>query len=169
MICSIWWNVCKMMEKQNVALFVGFIINEKDCSYEVHLVNPTDKHYSRVFALTGAYCGDDDGLIETSKATKEKGTLSAHSSLLLERGDDLDEFDFVIWFHLDIYEAGKSIPTKVWFQLPKYGWNSTTVHLPVLEKKGTLIELEDRNDRETIEEEITHLNMNGGYHKSAGE
>lgn len=158
----------KMTNKPNAGLFVGFIINEKDSSYEVYLVNSTKKNYCRVFVLSGAYCGDDDGLLETSKVTKEKGPLPPHSFQLLERSD-LDGLDFVIWFHLDIYEDAASEPIRVWFELPKYGGlNSKIVRLSVLEKEGTLIELETRNDGETIEEEIQHLNMNGVYHKSSG-
>ena len=145
-------------------------MNEAESSYEVYLVNDTDTPYNRVFALTGAYCGDDDGLIETSKMTKEKGALAPHSSLLLEKGN-MDELEFVIWYHLDLYEDGAPKPTTFWFDLPKYyGWITANMnqHLPVLGKNGMMVELVGRKDTETIEDEIKHINMSGGYHKSSG-
>lgn len=146
--------------------FIGFIIDEKDYSYEIHLVNPTDKNFSRVFSLTGAFCGDDDGLLETSRATREKGILPSHSSILLEKSD-LDGLDFVIWFHLDLYEKEGGRPKKVCFYLPKYHWTCENEKLPVIEKKGIFIKLKTRIGYKTIEREVKTMNMDGGYHKSA--
>ncbi len=146
--------------------FIGFVMEESDSSYEIHLINPTEVAYSRVYALTGAFCGDDDGLIETSKVVKEKGSLSPNASVLLERGDFYD-LDFVIWYHLDLYANDSTKPMMLWFDLPKGGWGYRAVDLPIVGKQGMFIDLAQRNDNETIEDEIKHLDMNSKYHKSA--
>ncbi len=145
--------------------FIGFVMEERDSSYEIHLINPTNVAYRRVYTLTGAFCGDDDGLIETSKVVKEKGPLSPNASVLLERGD-INDLDFVIWYHLDLYTDESLKPMMLWFDLPKGGWGYKAVDLPIVGKTGMPIELCKRNDTETIEDEIKYLDMNSKYRKS---
>ena len=83
--------------------FIAFILNDKNGTYEVRLVNPTDQNYVRIKAFTGAFIGTDGDLLETSKSVKDLGELSAQSQLLIE-SDDQDGLDFTIWYHLDLYE-----------------------------------------------------------------
>ena len=137
---------CRRLEKIIEKPFIGFIIDWKKMYYEINLVNPTDRKISSVLAYTGAFCGDTDGLIETSRVTREKGEILSNSSILLEKSD-VDGLEFVIWFHLDIYFEGEEKPLKVWFNIPKNGWNykDNEEMLPVLNKKGQIIELKERN------------------------
>ncbi len=142
--------------------FVAFIRNENDFTYEAYLVNQTDISYTRVHSLTGSFCSVDEGLLETSKSVKEEGLLAPHSSLLLEKSD-LGGLDFVIWYHLDLYAEGSDEPLRISFNLPKGGLGCDLSFLPIIEKEGARIELEIRSDGETIEEEVKHLKMDGGY------
>ncbi len=157
-----------MIYTQKIEPFVAFIMNKKDYTFEVHLVNPTDIQYVRVFLLSGAFCSlDDDGLLETGKVVKEKGVLLPHSSIVLD-ASDWDELDFVIWYNLDLYPENSGTPTTVSFDLPKYGgdYDDKIELLPVLEKKGVRIELVE-SDRKIIEETIKTLYMEGKYTKSS--
>jgi hypothetical protein len=158
---------------QEGGLFVGFIIDEETHKYEVYLVNPTPVSYSHVQVLTGGNSQDDNGLAETSKVKKEKGELVPDSYILLEK-DNLDVIDdFSLWYHLDLYRARDDKPQQVWFEISRLStlyWGGTGKYqpslLPVLNKEGMRIELDDRAGEE-IEEGIKHLNMSADYHKSA--
>ncbi len=148
--------------------FVAFIMNEEDSTFEVHLVNSTDSKYTRVNLLSGAYCGDEDGLLETSKVVREKGELLPKSSIRID-SSDWGELDFVIWYNLDLYKENDSILTMVWFQLEKGGGNydNEVQLLPVIERVGVYIKLDDRGDGEKIEQIVKHTDMEGKYTKSA--
>ena len=144
--------------------FVGFILD--DAGYQVHLVNPTNVSYRRVVILTGAFCGDDDGVLETSKVVKELGALGPQSALLME-ASDLDGLDFVIWFHVDLYRQEATAPAeRVWFDLPKYGRRYAAALLPVLNVQGMRIALDARQG-DGIEQEARTIHMEGRYVRTA--
>ena len=145
--------------------FIGFIMNKKDHMFYVYLINPSDINYTRIVELTGAYCGDMDGLLESNKIVKEFEELHPKSSLLIDKSD-WGELDFVIWYDLDLYRKGSTEENeRVLFQLPKYGmgYDSKIENLPIIRKKGLRINLDDRNDNESIEKKVKHMNMEGGY------
>lgn len=145
--------------------FIGFIRNEEKNTYEIHLVNPTDTVFVRVNSLTGAFASDEDGVLDTSRAVKEKGPLKSHSGLLLEQSY-LGGLDFVIWYYLDLYQENIYEPMKLSFNLPKYNHHQND-YLPVLKQNGMVIKLTERRAyTETIEEEIKHMDMKGGYTQS---
>jgi len=137
-------------------IFVALIIDWKKGVYESYLVNPTEKHYKQVLAYTGAYCTCDEDLIQTTSAVKELGELRPYSWVLIE-DSDVDEFDFVIWYWLDLFPLAEDMPIeKVSFHFPKYAlcYDKKKEYLPVIEKIGQCIEVETRSDSKTIEEAI---------------
>ncbi len=142
--------------------FVAFIKNDADFTYEAHLVNPLDTTFLRVNSLTWGIAGDSEGLMQTSKGVREKGQLNPRSSLLLEK-DTRDGLDFVILYHLDMYEQGVQRPLLVKFNLPKGHWEYKPEVLPILNREGMIIALDKRHDDETIKQEITHLEMESSY------
>jgi hypothetical protein len=151
-------SLAETMQTNNAEFpFVAFIKNDIESSYEVHLVNPTDHFYTRLYTLSWGYEGDMDGFIETSKALREKGELRPQSSLLLETGG-YEDLDFVVIWYLDLYRAGNSSPVLTWFTIPKGHWSYVEDNLPILKQKGMRIEL--KIDREKIiEEEIKTMEM----------
>jgi hypothetical protein len=148
--------------KEFIKPFVAFIKNDPDFTYEAFLVNPTDTTYLRVNSLTWGTASDSDGLLETSKGVREKGQLNPHSAILLEQ-DTRDGLDFVILYHLDMYEKNALQPMQVKFNLPKGHWEYKTTQIPILNREGMIIDLAPRNTHETIEQEITHMNMESSY------
>lgn len=152
--------------------FVGFVMDEGKHSYEAYLINPSSVAYTRVCSLTGGVMSDDDGISETSKVTNEKGALQSHSALLLEK-NDLDELDdYLVWYNLDLYAQDENKPLQVQFSLPKLSWiffsqKYETSLLPVLEKEGMRIELDQRIESKDIEETVKKIDMDGGYRPSA--
>lgn len=146
--------------------FIAFIVNDRKSDYTVMLVNPTEKHYSRVVTLTGAYISIDEDLLETSKAVKERGELPPMSAINIE-SCDIDGLEFTIWYHVDLYEKDTVDPWHVWFILPRVtgalsGYKPEK--LPVISSQGVKIELEPCKER-NIEEEIKGLNMESKYWK----
>jgi len=158
----------KKYEKNNFKnIFVALIINKENSTYEIYLVNQTNKNYSRVVGLTGAYMTCDEDLIQTSQAVKEIGDLPSHSFVFLE-GADLGGLDFVIWYELDLYnEEDKRKPEMTRFSLPKYSWifEKEMLALPILNTKGLRIELGERSEHETIEEMIEHMDIKPKVYK----
>ena len=146
--------------------FIGFIIGERNHAFEAYLVNPTDKHYWRVVSLTGAFAGDEEGLLETSKAMRDRGSLPEQFAIPIEIDDDIGGLDFKIWYQLDLFERDKEKPEMVAFSLPKYGLGYKPKHLPILNRQGMYIPLEKRDDHELIEARVKHINMRGGYYKT---
>jgi len=138
--------------------------DDKAGTFQIYLVNPTGVHYTRVVTFTGAFCGDEEGVLETSKFTKERGALAPHSALLLETSDNW-ELDFVIWYHIDLYTEGH--PTtleRIWFSVPKYwSYRETIMKLPVLNLVGLRIEVLKRNWHGTIEQEVKQTHMGSQY------
>ena len=131
--------------------FAAFIYKQY-YSFKIYLVNPTNTNYFRVVKLTGGFASDDDVLVETSKVMREIGTLSKKSYILLEESNSYD-LDFVIWYHLDLYsEQTPTNPEKVWFDLPKYGWGyeDNISDLPILNTKGMMIDLKNRNELSSL-------------------
>ena len=122
-------------------IFAFLVLNEKEYKYELYLVNQSESvMYSRVEALTGAFEGDLDGLVETSKAEKIYGALYPKSAILLEE-DGLNWLDMTIWYHLDIYLGTEKLD-KVWFQF-RYpnNYDEKKEEAPYLGKTGLKIEL----------------------------
>lgn len=141
----------------------GFIIDDENGIFQVYLINPSKKKYSQVIKLTGGFSGDDDGLIETSKVFKELGPLPSESVLKIDESD-LDELDFVIWYHLDLIDDNNEV-IQFRFQLPKYYWwcEDKFEILPILNEKGMKFKPQERNG-ELIKERIKTLNMEPKYH-----
>lgn len=137
-------------------VFAALVRNE-DHTFDVYLINPTDKYYTKVMYYTGGFASqDDDNLVETSRVVKDKGELPPHFALLIDK-TDVYELDFVIWYWLDlhpyrVYDGLK----KVSFSLPKggYGDRDNPQFLPVLNKKGLRIELEERKNTPNIESQV---------------
>ena len=122
-------------------IFVALVLNNKKYEYELYLVNQSENtKYNRVEILTGAFEGDLDGLVETSKVNKVLGALYPKSYILLEK-DGLNWLDMTIWYHLDIY-LGTNKLDKVWFDF-RYPMNYDTkkTKIPYLDKEGLKIEL----------------------------
>jgi hypothetical protein len=122
-------------------IFAFLVMKNEEDRYEVYLVNQSDSVvYSRVEVLTGAFEGDLDGLVETSKVKKTYGALYPKSSILLE-ADTLNWLDMTMWYHLDIY-LGENKLDKVWFDF-RYPFNYDTAkeEIPYLGKTGLKIEL----------------------------
>lgn len=122
-------------------IFAFLVLSDKEDRYEVYLVNQSESvMYSRVSVLTGAFEGDLDGLVETSKVEKVYGALYPKSSIFLE-ADTLNWLDMTIWYHLDIYLGIEKLD-KVWFQF-RYPSNYDTQKekIPYLGKVGLKIEL----------------------------
>lgn len=147
--------------KATQEIFVGLIIDREQDLYTSYIVNPTEKSYKRVQGYTGAFCGDDDGLIETSRAVRELGELKPYSSIYLEEGD-MGTFDFVVWFLLDFYPDNQiESLQKMSFHFPKYalGYEKSMEVLPILNRSGQKIKLEQRTSLSgkvvlSIEEEV---------------
>ncbi len=149
--------------------FVAFTMNSQTNTYQVFLVNPTRTPYVRVVTLTGAFMTMDDDLVETSKAVKERGELLPMSALEIESGD-VDDLEFSVWYHLDLYEQGAGDPVHSWFSLPGamsalFGYKPES--LPVI-SAGQLIEMFPCPQR-SIQEEIKTLVMESQYHKHGGQ
>ena len=122
-------------------VFAFLVLSNKEDKYEVYLVNQSESvMYSRVEVLTGAFEGDLDGLVETSKVEKVYGALYPKSSILLE-ADTLNWLDMTIWYHLDIYLGTEKLD-KVWFQF-RYpnNYDEKKEEAPYLGKTGLKIEL----------------------------
>jgi hypothetical protein len=169
----------KEHEKNSVAsdLFAGFIIGDRNHSFELYLVNPSDRFFWKVISLTGAFSGDESSLLETSRERARRGPLPEQFAIPLEIDDTIGGLDFVIWYELDLYETVRgqnlgpleemqSKPEKVSLSLPKYGLGYTTEHLPVLNREGMRIPLVPRGeDAETIDEKVKHIRMESVYHE----
>lgn len=151
--------------------FIAFIKGQNGFAFESYLVNPTDTHYSRVVSLTGALASDDDGVLETSKAIRERGSLPAKFAIPIELDDTIGGLDFLIWYNLDLYERVKPYPfpeTKaeplmVQFSFPKHDYKPEL--LPILNRQGMKIELQPRKSGKAIHEEAKGMDMQGGYYK----
>lgn len=129
-------------------VFVALIIDWNNDRYESYIVNPTDKYYKRVVGYTGAFCGDDDGLIETSRAVKEFGELKPYSAIPVE-SSDTEAFDFVIWYHLDLYPKNGTEKVGLFaFHFPKYAlaYDQAKQLLPIINRVGQKIKLEERTE-----------------------
>lgn len=131
-------------------IFVAFDVDWKANIYRVYLVNPTDKYYKQVSTYTGAFCSDDDGVIETSRSADNKGELLPYSWLILEE-DTTEQLDFVIWYWLDLYLKNEVIPMeKMCFNLPKYGYvagyEDMLRYLPIIEKKCYWVNVTEREN-----------------------
>jgi hypothetical protein len=150
----------EQMKEAPQTIFVAFIKGSSE--YEAHLVNPTSLAFSRIQALTWAIAGDSDGLMQTSKGVRELGRLEPYSSLQLEK-DTLDGLDFVILYHLDLYAEYNNDLVLGKFNLPKGHWEYKAQMLPVLNREGMQIDVALRDDKETIEQEILHIDMESSY------
>ncbi|MDP3986000.1 MAG: HD domain-containing protein [Candidatus Veblenbacteria bacterium] len=139
-------------------IHVGFVVDEAAATYTAYLINPTDYSYSAIRVLTGAFQGDEDILIETSRQIRDLGPLAPHSASLLENSD-IDGLEFVIWYHLDLWIAQTAPPILLQFSLPKYHWLTLKDYkerlniLPVLNQQGYRIDLSERQDNLSIEAE----------------
>jgi len=122
-------------------IFAFLVLSDKEDRYEVHLVNQSENTmYSRVEILTGAFEGDLDGIVETSKVEKVYGALYPKSAILLE-ADTLNWLDMTIWYHLDIYLGIEKL-NKVWFDFRyPHNYDKEKVEIPYLGKMGVKIEL----------------------------
>lgn len=153
--------------------FIAFIKGENGFAFESYLVNPTDTHYSRVVSLTGALASDDDGVLETSKAVRERGQLPARFAIPIELDDTIGGLDFLIWYNLDLYERlnpypapeTNSEPWMVQFSFPKYDYKSEAEPLPIIGRKGMRVELQPRKSGKVVQEEAKGMDMQGGYYK----
>lgn len=143
-----------MKHEDQIKKFIGFIIDRKNYRFDVYLINPTNEHYKRVVLFTGAYASQDgDDLLQTSRLVKEKGELLPDSELLID-SSDLGELDFVIWYNLDLYTSGAVNPEMLSFSILKYPWNykKKVINLPILNREGMRIDLDRRQNNESIAE-----------------
>lgn len=157
------------MKKNNFEnIFIALIIYRKSSSYEMYLVNQTDRNYSRVVGLTSASSSSDNDFMETGKAMKEIGNLPPYSFVFLE-GTDLEELDFVILYKFDLYrEQNKERPEMACLGLfAKYLWmdEKGMIDLPILNTKGFRIEINKADRSETIEQMVKHIDMKPKYYK----
>lgn len=133
----------------------------------VYLVNPSKIIYENVQLFTGAFEGDVDGILETSKVVKNLGTLRSDSFLKIDAMSWYD-LDFVFWYHLDFYRELKSRPQCYWFEIMKaYAWDEKKIiTLPVLNAEGIRLSLDPR-DGAPITDEVKTVYMESRYTKSA--
>ena len=145
---------------------IKVVITEKQPGeYDIILVNPTEYTYQNVCMLNGAFQSIDEDLLETNKVHKELGELPAHSVLKLSATDD-DELDMVVWFNLDLYRHSDSTPEEYSFTIHGgFDFIQRAVDIPLLQQKGIIIELEERKDKEPIDEWVTHNSLEGHYTK----
>ena len=149
-------------------VFIGLVIDWENDFYKIHIINPTEKHYKRVQIYSGAFCGDEDGLVHTSTVTKELGELKPHSAIALEEGD-AGAFDFVVWFWIDLYATNQAVE-KMHFQIPKYArdYDKKKEKLPLIDQIGQKILLDFRTGSEgktalSIDEKIAHKEKTGEH------
>lgn len=121
-------------------VFIGLVIDWDKDVYQVHLVNPTPQHFKRVQVYSGAYFGDEEGLIHTSTVTKEFGELTPRTAIILEEGDT-GAFDFVVWFWIDLYAANQAVE-KMHVQIPKYARD--------YDKKKEMLAIIDQNGQKFV-------------------
>jgi len=122
-------------------LFVGFVMPNPWGDFFLYLVNGTKTYYKRVLALTGMFASMDNDLLESSHARSEKGDLPPCSSLLLEKGSSYD-LDFVIWYHLDLFQGDSDQrPVHAFLSISKGGPTGSPIMLPILEQQGWVIKL----------------------------
>lgn len=132
-------------------LFVGFVKNDNDFTYEAHLINLANIDFARVVTVTGATASDDDRVLNmTPSKPREWGPLPRQSSMLLEEGPRT-ELDWVIWYHLDVYPDGHTDPLRLKFNLPKGHWEYKPTYLFIPPKSGMWIELAQRGPDEPLE------------------
>jgi len=149
--------------------FIGIVENKEGefeiyDKYSVYIINPTNREYSNIKMLSGMFCGDSDGLIESSKFVKDFGVLKPRSALKIDTIGFV-ESDYVVWYSLDFFTKGKEKPTSCSFDIPKYFTfkGNTTEWLPILYSEGLRIGLTIKYGSEPISELIKTLDMNGKY------
>lgn len=145
-------------------IFAAFAVDWEKGTYEIYLVNPTEVHYKQVSTYTGAFCSDDDALIETSRCAKNLGELRPYSWLRLEE-DTSDALDFVIWYWVDLIPLTVNQPVKkLALSLPKYGYatcyEEKSGYLPIIEKKCPLVEVGARSSNLSMDEQIQEDRQN---------
>ena len=154
----------ELIKSTQQEIFIAFIMRDSG-DFNVYLVNNSDFHFYETKVLTGAYMSVDEDLLETGKVVKKKGYLKPRSFIEIDKSD-WDELDFVIWYHVDLYDEKGLVVRQYWFQLPKYGWgyDEKVVKLPVVGEMGMIIDL-DQRDKESIDDEVKHLDMESKYYK----
>lgn len=157
----------------NVKPFIAWIEfpeghNEPYGDLGVYLVNPGERKYENVRMFTGAFEGDSDGLLETSKVVKDLGPLSPQAIRKIDAMTWYD-LDFVYWYHLDFFTENNSRPEQYQFSIMKaYAWDEKKIALlPIIEMCGIRIELEPRQG-EDISEAVKTIYLESRYTPSAG-
>lgn len=131
--------------------------------YDIILANTSNKKYTTVKMLNGAFQPVDDDLLETNKVFKDLGEVPANSMTKISATDD-NELDMVVWFNLDFYENEEAKPDMYKFTIPRYfNYDKDAVAFVSEGNKGIVINLEPRFDDRTIDEWMQQNDTNGKY------
>ena len=79
--------------------FLAFTATDTPGRACIALVNPTDEDLQNVVVKTGGFYTDDGvGVVESSANDKAFSAVPAHGSVVIERPDDAELNEFVIWW-----------------------------------------------------------------------
>ena len=113
--------------------------------------------------IEGLLLQDGEGILETSKTHKDLGELGSKKAILLEVLD-FGMLDFMNWYELDLY-VGYQDNLKISFAFSGRGLTKDNLKkIPVLNKKGYVIDFDLRNSN-LIEEEVNGMDMKGKFIK----
>jgi len=162
-----------MFERKEIStdkLFAAMVrLNDKNDGIDVYLVNNQDVEYSKVVVFTGGNMTIDEDLLETGKSYRKPKILHANSSLIIDYTDMYEIDDVLVWYHIDLYQKGSTVPIKLTFSLYK-GISfifKKPENLRLLNKEGYMIPLTLREQTGIpIKEEIKGMSLDPKYHKS---
>jgi len=103
-------------------LFVAFILNKNDDTYQLYLVNPAARRFNRITELFRGRTTEEDKLLQVSRVTQEVliGPLPSHAYLFLGEGNWRD-VDRELEWELDFYQGQNrwNMATRL-FRVPAY-------------------------------------------------
>ena len=131
--------------------------------YDIILANISNKKFTTVKMLNGAFQSIDDDLLETNSVFKDLGVVPAHSLTKISATDDY-ELDMTIWFNLDFYVDENKTPEMYKFTIPRwFNYDKDAVAILPEGKKGIVISLEPREDNQMIDEWMQQNDTKGRY------